>query len=615
MDTDSNDVQTAGAVGSQKTVHKFRQLADWAPVSLALFDLDMRYLELTQGWRDDCQLGDRNVIGLSHYEVFPDLPARWKDVHRRCLAGATERSESDIFLRPDGTLGWIRWEVKPWRDDSSNIGGIVMWTEDITVRKQMEDTLHANKERLKFLLSSSPAIIYTCEVEPPYAATYISENIIDLMGFQPEQFTDAPNFWAAHIHPEDSQLVFDQLGELFAHGHHAQEYRFQMADGTYHWVYDRAKVVYSNDGKPDQLIGYWADINEKKLAEAELRRSEASHRELFDSNPHPMWVFDRDTLAFIAVNDAAICHYGYSRDEFLAMTIKDIRPPEDLPRLLDNLALEWDGIDEAGLWNHCTKDGRVITVEIVSHALKFAGRNAELVLAHDVTKRNQAEIGLQTALREKTALLLEVHHRVKNNLQVITSLLRLEGFRCTDDPTKAVLQDMQQRVRSMALLHEIIYRKGTFAAVDLGSYLGQIAGESLKSLHAGRGTVQLRLDLGLLKVGLDQATPAGLLVSELVSNSLKHAFPDERSGEITISLHPLDLSDHWRLAVIDNGIGLPADFETRRESSLGLQLVADLASQMGGKLQVGHGPQAAFTIDFIALEPKALVINLNGDLP
>lgn len=133
-------------------------------------------------------------------------------------------------------------------------------------------------------------------------------------------------------------------------------------------------------------------IRRIKRAEAELRESEALYRHLFHANPNPMWVFELATLRFLAVNDAAVSHYGYSRDEFLSMTIKDIRPPEDLPRLYENLGeLPAGGLDQAGVWRHLKKDGSVIEVEITSHVLEFDRRESELVLAHDITARRQAE--------------------------------------------------------------------------------------------------------------------------------------------------------------------------------------------------------------------------------
>ncbi|MGF1480748.1 MAG: PAS domain S-box protein [Cyanophyceae cyanobacterium] len=150
---------------------------------------------------------------------------------------------------------------------------------------------------------------------------------------------------------------------------------------------------------------------------ASLRDSEARYRQLFESNPHPMWVYDRDTLAFLTVNAAAIAHYGYSRAEFLHMTLRDIRPPEAIPALEANIARVTDGIDEAGIWQHLKKDGTAIAVEITSHTLTWQGRRAEMVLAHDVTARVQAE----AALRQKTQALEHYSSSLKKLHRISTT--------------------------------------------------------------------------------------------------------------------------------------------------------------------------------------------------
>jgi two-component sensor histidine kinase len=218
-------------------------------------------------------------------------------------------------------------------------------------------------------------------------------------------------------------------------------------------------------------------------------------------------------------------------------------------------------------------------------------------IGEDITARKQAEEALQSSLREKEALLKEVHHRVKNNLQVITSLLRLESGRSTHADTKSVLVDMQGRIRSMALLHESLYRSGTFASVDLGVYLKQLVTQAFRALDAQSGAIHLHLELASVRVAMDQATPCGLLVNELVSNCLKHGFADGRGGEVRVVLQELD-GNQLRLSVSDNGVGLPDDFTLRRENSLGLQLVADLTRQIGGILQVATDRIAMFVVTF-----------------
>lgn len=205
---------------------------------------------------------------------------------------------------------------------------------------------------------------------------------------------------------------------------------------------------------------------------------------------------------------------------------------------------------------------------------------------------------LVASLREKEALLKEVHHRVKNNLQVIASLLRLEGRRIDHDITKSVLAEMQGRIRAMALLHETLYRSGKFATIDLASYLSQLANQSFRSLVGQPGAIRLNLDLAPVQLDIDQAIPCGLIVNELVSNSFKHGFPDGRTGDLWIRLHPTDDGATVFLSVSDSGAGLARDFEVRRQRSLGLQLVSDLARQLQGSLKIGPGPEAVFEVTF-----------------
>ena len=222
---------------------------------------------------------------------------------------------------------------------------------------------------------------------------------------------------------------------------------------------------------------------------------------------------------------------------------------------------------------------------------------------HELHERKLAAAAVRSSLLEKEALLKEVHHRVKNNLQVIMSLLRLEVGRSTQADTRTVLREMQARIQSMALLHESLYRSGTYAAVDLGAYLKQLTLQFFRALDARVGAIELELELASVQVGMDQAIPCGLLVNELVSNCLKHGFPEGRTGEVRIVLEALAGGRQLRLTVSDSGVGLPAEFEAVRGQSLGLQLVSDLAGQLGGRLEIGAGPAAQFGVTFTVEVP------------
>lgn len=248
--------------------------------------------------------------------------------------------------------------------------------------------------------------------------------------------------------------------------------------------------------------------------------------------------------------------------------------------------------------------GLTVWVQLTATTKVVKGQSLTLLVLTDVTDRRLAQAALQSSLQEKAALLNEVHHRVKNNLQVVISLLRLESQRSQEAGVKSALDEMQGRIRSMALLHELLYREGSFASVDLGQYLRRLCTETLRAMQTSPGQIKLELELASVKVSMDQATPCGLLVNELISNCVKHAFPDGRQGMVKVQLQPLEGKEQFQLRVSDNGIGLPADFEDRRKTSLGLQLAGDLAGQLGSSLVIG--PAASFSLSFL---PGAPVIS------
>jgi PAS domain S-box-containing protein len=173
------------------------------------------------------------------------------------------------------------------------------------------------------------------------------------------------------------------------------EYRLRHVSGEYRWIQDLGTPNFNRYGEFVGYIGHCFDISDRKLIDAELRESEEKYRHMFASNPQPMWIYDLETLAFLEVNDAAIAVYGYSREEFLSMTLKDIRPPEDVDALLKDVELTRKIYNPAGEWRHLKRNKELMIVEIISHSLIFNGRSARHVMVNNVTERKQAEDALR----------------------------------------------------------------------------------------------------------------------------------------------------------------------------------------------------------------------------
>ncbi|MBI4964017.1 MAG: hypothetical protein HY913_12130 [Desulfomonile tiedjei] len=219
-------------------------------------------------------------------------------------------------------------------------------------------------------------------------------------------------------------------------------------------------------------------------------------------------------------------------------------------------------------------------------------------LRMEISQREIAEAQIRASLKEKEVLLSEVHHRVKNNLQIISSLLALQCDYVKDERVLGALNDSQSRIRSMALIHDHLYRSEDLAGIDISEYAANLANHILQAFFdkASGVSVETRADHVFLPVGT--VFPCGLIINELVTNSLKHAFPEGRSGRVLVEFSRAP-EDRFVLSVKDNGIGLPADFNYKKNESLGFQLVANLAeAQLRGRLHVSSNGGTTVKVDF-----------------
>jgi PAS domain S-box-containing protein len=339
-----------------------------------------------------------------------------------------------------------------------------------------------------------------------------------------------------------------------------------------------------------------------KVAEA-LRASEGRFRQVLETISLIGVMLDAKGN-IVLINDYLLRLTGWRAEELRERNwFETFLPPEIRTEIEERIFLRLiqDGVDPMHFENEIlTRSGERRLVAWNNTVLRDGAGVVTGVasIGEDITDRRQAEGKLLASLREKEALLKEVHHRVKNNLQIVASLLRLESGRSEHLMTKYVLQEMHGRIRAMALLHESLYRNAKFERIDLAAYLRQLVAYLGRSLGSATGAIQFDLKFDAVEVGADEAIPCGLIINELVTNSVKHGFPNGGTGVVTIELQHAALPGEVQLCVRDNGVGLPAGFDPTTVKSLGMQLVADLARQLGGRLAVGPGPM--FTVAFRA---------------
>lgn len=500
------------------------------------------------------------------------------------------------------------------------IAGFVLWS--LTLRRLVRqktqvltDTLtaleHAKAasddalKRLNNIAGSLPGMVYQYLLRPDGSSCfpYASEAIRDIYRVSPEQVKDdAAQVFALGL-PEDLPRVIASIQDSATNLTPWKcEFRVKYDDGMVRWLYGNALPERLADGSV-LWHGFVTDVTDQKLASEQLRQLSQTVRQA------PLAIVITDIAGRIQyVNPQFSRVTGYGAADVLGRNPRILQSGQTPQASYHAL---WQALQAGEVWQgefHNRKKNGELFIEdaVIAPVLDDQGQTTHYVaLKQDITQRKYAQALLADSLKDKTALLHEVHHRVKNNLQVIASLLRLELRRHANTGVASVLADMGGRVQAMALLHETLYRAGQFGSVDLAAYLRPLATQLFRAQNSG-AAVQLALELVPCMVVMDQATTCGLLVNELMSNALKHAFPHGRGGTVTLRLQAALQPDAWTLSVTDDGVGLPADFQRRRGQSLGLQLASDMARQLGAELSVTSDAGTCFSVCFVGQNPTAL---------
>ena len=361
------------------------------------FDREFRYTTWNRAMERISGVKREDVLGKCAFELFDCLSETGEDqFYRDALAGRSVVAENRPYVIPQsGRQGFFEAYYSPRHDERGEVIGGVAIIRDITDRKLLEATALDDHKRLAFHVENTPLAVIEWDNEfkvlrwSPAAQRLFGWTSNEVIG---KRFND----WQFVV-PDDIEAVH-QLGRRQNQGqerHNISRNRNYTKLGSILYCEWYNSALYDEAGKLISVLSLVLDVTVARRIEEALRKSEAQYRLLFESNPQPMWVYDLSTLRFLAVNEAAINHYGYSRSEFLDMTIMDIRPEADVELLQEYITSGNSELDHAGEWRHRKKDGSVINVRITSNRVNFAGRAAEFVLAHDVTESKKAEDALR----------------------------------------------------------------------------------------------------------------------------------------------------------------------------------------------------------------------------
>jgi PAS domain S-box-containing protein len=334
------------------------------------------------------------LSGLNYLRVIrADQQQKVGKLYARQLLAQTPSTYHEIpVVAKDGAELWLGQNVQ-LLFESGQVVGFQAVARDITGRRCAEEKLMVAQKRLQRLLSSSPAIIYSCRAEGDFATTYISENVFNSLGYEPHEFVENSSFWSDHIHPEDLSHMLDAAHSLFEQGQSMCDYRFLHRDGSYRWIHDEQKLLRDADGKPLEIVGYGLDITERKEAEEAVRKGE-EYINLFKLANDAIVIFEPEGEIVLDINDKACEIYGFAREDFIGRSIRDIsknasRGDEQVKKLLvQGNYQEFETVQFRA-------DGSPINFLINASVIQYQGGQAVLSINRDITERKRAEQALR----------------------------------------------------------------------------------------------------------------------------------------------------------------------------------------------------------------------------
>jgi PAS domain S-box-containing protein len=471
-----------------------------------------------------------------------------------------------------------------------------VWEE----RRKATEALRESEKQFRELAEGIPQLAWTAN--PDGWIYWYNQRWYQYTGTSPQQMEGWG--WQSVHDPNELPKVLERWTGSIASGEpFDMEFPLRGADGVFRPFLTRVMPLRDTQGRVLRWFGTNTDISEQRRTEKALREQAELLRLSFDAII--VW---RLNGVIESWNLGAEQLYGYLESEALGCETHELLRtvhPVPWPRIEAELCEKrcWEGE-----LHHFTKEGREVVVSARKQLIRGVdGVERVLETNRDITERKRAEETLRTSLEEKTALLKEVHHRVKNNLQIVSSLLNLQARQVKNPAALETLRDTQGRIRSMALLHETLYREGNASRVNCAVYFSHLCAHLCRAFGQMAERVRVRTDIAPVELGLDIAIPCGLIVNELVSNSFKHAFPDGRRGEITVKLCTQD-DGQVVLSVTDDGIGLSSDVDYQQTGTLGMQLVTGLAKQVSAAIEVKSAPGTMVRISFSHPEKETPIV-------
>lgn len=639
-------IMTVEDITARKQVEKeLRLLANTitcAKDCFALSDLEGKILFVNEALLNTYGYSDQQLLG-KNVSILASPETSASTIHEMYSTSAEGWNGELMHRRKDGTDFPVELWISVVRSESGEPIAHVGVARDITGRKRIEQAIRRSEERLRRITDNMLDMI--CQVDIQGICQYASPSIRKVLGFELSDVLGKP--LARFIDRKDLPRVVRLFRDLAREPRSGKtEYRCRNAAGGVVWIESIINPLVDHDTTVTGFVIGSVEVTDRKKAEETLRLDELRLETLLKLNQMTGASMQQITdfaleeavrltkskvgyLAFMNEDETVLTMHAWSKTAMAECQID--RKPLVYPVALTGLWGEPVRQRKPIIVNDYEKPnplkrgfppghvpiGRHLGVPVFDgdHIVAVAGvadkgdeyshtdvRQLTLLMEGMwlLLQRQRAEEKIRKSLDEKEVLLKEIHHRVKNNLQIISSLLNLQTGQVKDRHLQEILRESQNRIRSMALIHERLYRSVDFSRVDFAQYVNGLTTYLVRSYAADSRSFNLRVDVQDVSLGVDVAIPCGLIINELVSNCLKHAFPPGVQGEVAVTVRRE--GEEYLLRVEDDGVGLPGDIDLKKVESLGLQLVETLSTQIGATIAItsapGHG--TAFAISFRA---------------
>lgn len=578
---------------AQQAFEELNHHVNNSPLAMVKWDSNFRILE----WSERAE----EITGYSAEEVLDKTPLMFDfhgedsmivEKHIQYLIGG-ERDKTDFevkMYRKDGTLLNARLYASVLRNKEGALVSVRTFIEDRTEQKKTErryQRLFENANDGICVMENGKFIECNEEVLNIYGCSSKGEIIGKTpMDFSPEFQPDGEKSSSkAHRKIQKAMIGYPQVFE----------WRHEKKDGT--TVSTEVSLNRMELGGDIYIQAIVRDLTEQKKAERKLRRSERLFRELFLKAPGAIIMVNGDNKVK-NVNQSFEELFGYSKEELSGKDIDDVLVKGEDDR--ETARIPGNELKEGKFYSDVvryTKEGDELHLLLGAIPVYL---DEELIAGFgiyvNITEQKKYQHKLQQSLDEKQVLLEEIHHRVKNNLAIISGLLQLQAFESEKEKTRAALNDSQLRIQSMALVHELLYQSENFIDISFEDYLKKLIATMKSTLPFDHQHIDINICSEDVSLNINQAIPSAILINELVTNSFKHAFRNRASGLININLR--ESTEHIMISVEDNGIGLPEDFAMDQQSSIGMSLIQSLTRQLDGNLKIKNNEGSSFEIRF-----------------